>query len=184
MLSVIDVNTGEVRLAHGKGILRAVALGSCVAVSAYDPPTGTAGMAHIMLPGKAPKSKESLPNRYTANALDFMLHRLKKRGVRQENLIVCLTGGGNVLNDRHDTICKSLIASVMQELKVRNILCQAKKLGGNLRRSLSLNAADGTVVYTEGNSGERLLWRKTKKLRIEAVDNEQKKDPIRKTAEA
>src|SRR4030042_1539507 len=52
---IIDVNTGEVKAAVEKGILRSVGIGSCVVVAAYNLRRKIGGMAHIMLPGIAPQ---------------------------------------------------------------------------------------------------------------------------------
>ena len=50
MKDFVDVNTGEVVVCRGKSTLRAFAMGSCIAVAAYDAAAQIAGMAHIMLP--------------------------------------------------------------------------------------------------------------------------------------
>ena len=36
MKDVVDVNSGEVKIGRGKMMLRSVAIGSCVVVTAYD----------------------------------------------------------------------------------------------------------------------------------------------------
>jgi len=49
MKKVVDVNTGEVVVRRGEFILRAMAIGLCVVVAAYDSKTKIAGMAHIVV---------------------------------------------------------------------------------------------------------------------------------------
>ena len=55
MREIIDVNTGEVFVGNGTLTLRALAIGSCIVIAAYDLKTKNAGMAHIMLPDTAPE---------------------------------------------------------------------------------------------------------------------------------
>ena len=55
MEEIIDVNTGQVRFGRGDVVLRSLAIGSCIAVAAYDAEARVGALAHIMLPGRAPE---------------------------------------------------------------------------------------------------------------------------------
>ena len=71
---IIDVNTGQVKAAVGKGILRSVGIGSCVVVAAYNLSRKIGGMAHIMLPGIAPQ--QSLEKtKYAFDGIEQLLNR-------------------------------------------------------------------------------------------------------------
>ncbi len=47
---VVDVQTGAVKACKGKGGLQASAIGSCVAVAAYDPRARVGVLAHVNPP--------------------------------------------------------------------------------------------------------------------------------------
>ena len=57
MKKVIDVQIGEVRAEQGKAILKSKAIGSCIAIAAYDATKNIAALAHVMMPGSAPINK-------------------------------------------------------------------------------------------------------------------------------
>ena len=71
----IDVQTGEVKAATGKVILRSIALGSCVAIVAYDPNMKNGAIAHVMLPGKA--TTRTKPDEITKYAENITLNNVK-----------------------------------------------------------------------------------------------------------
>ena len=87
-------------------IIRALALGSCIAVVAYDAKNRIGGIAHIMLFGKAPENKNQEENKYAENAISNLLLQMQKAGADKESMEFCLAGGANVLRRNDDTIAK------------------------------------------------------------------------------
>ena len=158
MNEIIDINTGQIAVRRGRCVLRAMALGSCIAVAAYDSRARIAGMAHIMLPGGAPRR----------GARRYALCGVRDRdaagpdgrgGLRCWRAIeVCLVGAGNVLRNEQDTICGDNIRSVTAVLRERNIPIRASVLGGNERKSAYLDAETGRISFTEGSGAEQVLW--------------------------
>jgi len=155
---VIDVSTGKVRVARAGVTLRSVAIGSCIVVAAYDSSKKVGAMAHIMLPGRAPK-KTSQKTKYAADAIEKLVDKITRAGSSKDALEVCLVGGGNVLRKQDDTICKDNIESTTRLLEDRNIPIRATVLGGTERKGVSLDVGKGTVSYTEGEKREKLLWK-------------------------
>jgi len=158
MKEIVDVNTGEVEIRRVKFILRAMAIGSCIVVAAFDPKTQIAGMAHIMLPGCAPE-KTAEKTKYAADGIEQMLTQMFESGCRIENTEVCLIGGGNVLQKEDDTICADNIKSVTEVLEEKLIPVKASLIGGYKRKSAFLDAETGNVSYSEGDDQEKWLWR-------------------------
>ncbi|MHC4464156.1 MAG: chemotaxis protein CheD, partial [Planctomycetota bacterium] len=115
MREIIDVNTGEVKVGGEKVVLRSIAIGSCV-IAAYDSEKKIGAMAHVMLPGSAPK-KALERTKYAANAIEEMIYQMTGAGADKDNIEVCLVGGGNVLKKEDDTICRDNIKSTTQLLK-------------------------------------------------------------------
>lgn len=159
MEKVIDVSTGMVEASKAGIILRSLAIGSCVVIAAYDSSKKVGAMAHIMLPGRAPKGAYDKRTRYAANAIDEMINGMTRTGANQCDLEVCLVGAGNVLKKRDDTICKDNIESTTELLEKKHIPVRATVLGGTERKCVSLDVESGSVYYTEGDRKEKLLWK-------------------------
>ena len=156
---VVDVMTGEIAEGAEGCQLHASALGSCIAIATYAPLVHHGVLAHVMLPGQAPPRCPDRPTRYAADAIVAILERMAARGAKAAELVVCLAGAGNVLNREDDTICRDNIASVTALLSAHGIVPVATSLGGNLRRSLTLDVTSGRFTVAEGDSPERELWR-------------------------
>lgn len=145
----IDVYTGKVIVSSKPVILRAMALGSCVAVMVYDRYRKIGGLAHIMLPGRSPKQDVEDRTKYAENAIDFLLDSIKRIGAKAEDLEVNLVGGANVLGE--GSISKEVANSISGYLKKLGIEPKNEKTGGTERRSASLYIESGKVFYTEGD---------------------------------
>jgi len=159
MKETIDVPTGRVKADCRGVILKSKAIGSCVAVVAYDAIKKIGAIAHIMLPGTAPGNKKnSEKTKYSANAIEEITHQMTRLGSEIENVVVVIVGGGNVLNRKDDTICKDNIKSTLEILKKKHLKVMAKAVGGISRRSISLDIEHGIINYTEGDGSEKQLW--------------------------
>ena len=157
---VSDVQIGQVKAGRGKVILQSKAIGSCVAIVAYDATKHIGALAHIMLPGRAPaKKKREERTKYAANAIDAIVSKMSKLGSKKDDIEATLVGGGNILNREDDTICNANIESTLGLLEKKGLNVRAKAVGGIARRSVSLNVERGIVSYTEGDSSEELLWK-------------------------
>lgn len=154
---IIDVNTGHVAVGDSGFVLRANAIGSCIVVTSYDARTRNAGMAHILLPGRAPAKAEAR-TRYAVDAIERLLALLEQAGSAQEDIEACLIGAGNVLRDEAETICKHNIESVTQILTEKNIPIRACNLGGYERKSAILDITTGRLSCTQGDGPPVLLW--------------------------
>ena len=155
---IIDVNTGEVKAAVEKGILRSLGIGSCIVVVAYNFSRKIGGMAHIMLPGTAPQ-QSSEKTKYAFDGIEQLLNQMLEAGAGTDGIEVCLVGAGNVLQKSDDTICDANIESVTGILEEKNISVMALVLGGTKRKSVLLDVENGSISYTEGDDPVKLLWR-------------------------
>ncbi|HEG42521.1 MAG TPA: hypothetical protein ENH94_00580 [Phycisphaerales bacterium] len=154
---VIDVNTGQVKVVSGSGVLRSVAIGSCVVVAALNFAKKIGAMAHIMLPGSAPEDAPE-KTKYAADAIDEMLNLMGDEQSQRSDIHVCLVGAGNVLKRNEDTICEANIESIMRILKEKDIAVRASALGGTKRKSAYMDIDSGDISYTEGDEKEKILW--------------------------
>jgi chemotaxis protein CheD len=160
MKETIDVQIGEVKAECGGVILKSKAIGSCIAIVAYDAMRKIGAMAHVMLPGRAPANKKSSERmKYAADAIDVLVNRMIQLGSRNGDIEVVLVGGGNVLDRPDDTICRDNIESALEFCGKKHMRVKAQAVGGTERRSVSLDVECGTVFYSEGNGSEVELWR-------------------------
>jgi chemotaxis protein CheD len=166
MTKIVDVQIGQVKAVKGKVILQSKAIGSCVAIVAYDATKNVGALAHVMLPGRAPAKKSVEKTKYTANAIDAIVNEMSKLGSKKDDIEVVLVGGGNILKREDDTICKDNIESALKLLSEKQLKVRAQAVGGTARRSVSLDVERGIVSYTEGNGSEKLLWKSTRKLTL------------------
>jgi chemotaxis protein CheD len=151
---VIDVATGEVRVSSSPVIIRALALGSCVAVVAYDKINKIGGLAHVMLPGKSLKKEQMEKTKYAENAIDTLLTNMQKLGSNRADIEISLVGGANMFGE--DSIPKEVVYSILGYLETVGIEPKNKITGGKNYRTASLDIASGKIFYTEGDnvSGE------------------------------
>ena len=158
MKKIVDVQIGQVKTAKGKVILQSKAIGSCIAIIAYDPRKNVGSLAHVMLPGSAPADKKaSEKTKYAANAIATIVSKVSRLGPRKDDLEVALVGGGNVLNRADDTICKDNIESTLRLLSKEGLKVRAQAVGGTNRKSVRLDFECGIFSYSEGNDAERQL---------------------------
>ena len=156
-ITIIEVLTGQVKVLQGSGFLKASAIGSCIGLTAYDPLSTTGGVAHIMLPGKSPKTNKNEENKYTENAITNLLNELEMLGASNYNLKICIVGGANVLKKENDFVGLDVVNSIANYLKKKNLILLKSSLGGYERRSAKLILESGIVNYTIGDSPEKIL---------------------------
>jgi chemotaxis protein CheD len=156
---VSDVQTGQVKTGRGKVILQSKAIGSCVAIVAYDATKHIGALAHIMLPGRAPAKKAAEKTRYAADAIDAIVNKMTALGSKIDDIEVALVGGGNILDRKDDTICYANIESVQELLEEKHLKVRAQAVGGIVRRNVSLDVERGIISYTEGDGSKKQLWK-------------------------
>lgn len=162
MTKTIDVQIGQVETGRGKVILQSKAIGSCIAIVAYDAARNIGGIAHVMLPGSAPLRKAGERTKYAADAIDAIISKMARLGSKTDDIEVALVGGGNILGRKDDTICKDNIESILELLAKKGLKVRARAVGGTSRRSVSLDIERGIVSYSEGNGCEVQLWKAQK----------------------
>jgi chemotaxis protein CheD len=157
--NIENVQTGEVKTGNAGMILIASAIGSCMAVVAIDAEKLVGGIAHIMLPGKAPSGDTESPiTRYAENGFHKLLDLVYGKGARKEELTICLAGAANVLMDANDTICRENIDSVLRLCGFFGFAVKARSLGGFLRRKITLDIENCRVLCAIGDRPEFILW--------------------------
>ncbi|OGF52395.1 MAG: hypothetical protein A2044_02035 [Candidatus Firestonebacteria bacterium GWA2_43_8] len=158
MESIIDVATGEVKIRRGNKVLVATAIGSCVAVIIIDAKKKVGGMAHVMLPGKAPAGK-TFKTRFAFNAIEALLKKIYKLGASKKNMKVLIAGGANVLRLKNCHVGRDNIQAVTKLLEENGLVITAKNVGGTERRRVKLDIDNCIVYYNKGDGKNKILWK-------------------------
>jgi len=156
-METITIFTGEVKAVQAPAVLETWAIGSCVAVAAYDKQHKTGAMIHIMLPGKAPHKKNN-STKYAADALSLLVEKMTRMGSSINDIEVCLAGGANVLETTDGSVGRSNANSIVKILQEMNVPIAASDLGGRQRRSLRIDTGTGIVYSTTGDNTEQIFW--------------------------
>ena len=158
MKETITVFTGEIKTGSQTVVLKSSPIGSCVVVVLFDEKSKTGGMAHVMLPGKAPEKEDVIYGRYAANAIDILINELTARGLSPERLKAVIAGGGNVLKRVNDTIGTDNLDSVNQLLAKNKIETVAFSVKGTERKTVRFDVGAGVIYYTNGDDKEKELY--------------------------
>ncbi len=168
MPEIIDLYTGDVKVAQGRCLLITKAIASCVAVAVFDSALRIGGMAHVMLPGKAPKNYDYDESRFAQNAIDNLAGQMEVSGCITEHLEATVVGGGNVLRREEDSVGMDNLQSVKGILLNKKIQIVAEESGGYERRGLKLEVWSGKLYLSTGDEHFRpwLVFGNNKKLLI------------------
>lgn len=131
--------------------LKTIGLGSCVAVVCADKARKIAGMVHIALPDStmSPARARELPGYFADTGIEILFHNLAKVGFLQgqAGLEVKLVGGAAIMDPNG-----AFNIGKRNALAVKRILwglghgAIAEDLGGNISRTVTVDAATGTVT--------------------------------------
>jgi chemotaxis protein CheD len=129
------------------------ALGSCLAVTVYDPAACVGGMVHVMLPlSKIQREKaEKNPCTFVDTGVPLLFTECFKAGAEKQRVIVKVVGGASIRtfegND-YFQIGESNFALLSKLLRKNGILMKAHDVGGTHWRTVSLSLGDGRVTVT------------------------------------
>lgn len=153
----VVVGVGDMGVSNNPQItLSTYALGSCVAVVAYDPVMKAGGLLHLMLPESkiSPSKAQSQPAMFADTGLPLLFRSMSGLRGDVSRIRIFLTGGANVLCDA-DTfrIGERNILATTEYLNRNNYFIRFKEIGGTINRTVHLNVATGdiTLKTPEGN---------------------------------
>jgi chemotaxis protein CheD len=156
---VIGVGDGQVS-ADPAAVLVTYALGSCVALAAWDATARVGGMIHILLPESSVEGGTgNHPCKYGDTALPWLLKGLAERGAQRTRLRVALAGGANVVDDKGIfNIGKRNYQAMRRALWKLGMPVQAEDCGGSQSRTVGLEVATGRFwIKTGGGAASDLV---------------------------
>ena len=142
----------------GDDVLVTYALGSCIAVTIYDPVAGVAGMLHYMLPEAklSPAKAEENPYMFADTGIPRLFRRAYECGADKRRLIVRVAGGAQVMDQEGVfNIGKRNYLALRKILWKAGVLVQAEDVGGTNSRTVRLEVGSGRFWLHQPGSIER-----------------------------
>lgn len=155
----------HVRIAHfavtrGSGRLMAVGLGSCVAITLYDPVQRVGGLAHVLLPDPSVARDLTNPGRFASEAVPLLVEAMRAQGGRPP-YVARLAGGaalfGAMLGSPAGQMGERNIRAARAALEIAGLSIAAEETGGKAGRSVSLDVATGELTVKSVRGGIRVL---------------------------
>jgi len=141
-------------------ILVVYGLGSCVAISLYDPQIKAGGMIHALLPHAAGRPPGN-PAKFVDQGIGIMLEELLKLGAQRRRLEATIIGGARMLSgpgfENHFNIGEQNIQTAQAILQTMKVRLRGQEIGGNVGRTVKLHIANGTVIVKTLKEGEKIL---------------------------
>ncbi|MGK2907170.1 MAG: chemotaxis protein CheD [Desulfuromonadales bacterium] len=144
------ISIAQTRIGRAPAILKACGLGSCLAVSLYDPEARIGALGHMLLPCLPKQNQLSTKSKYVDAGITQMVDELVRAGAIRERLVAKITGGANMFETTYQTLINSVGArnakSARETLAELGIPLLAEEVGGNRGRSVEFDLSTGTMV--------------------------------------
>lgn len=155
-----DVGIGEyVVSAEKEDILKTYALGSCVAVLAWDKVNRIAGMIHVALPESSinPEKAVSKPGYFADTGVELMLKDMKKKGADLRKLVIKLAGGSSIMDaNRKFDIGKRNVIAIKRYLWKTGLGVVKEDVGGTISRTVSMEVSTGEIILSNAQGSWNL----------------------------
>ena len=148
---VLPVRAGQADFAVSRdpqAALCAGPLGAGLGVCVYDPEARVGGLLHALLPDSRldPSRAARQPGMFLDTGLAALLQNARSLGARAEKLLVCVAGGGRILEEGADfDIGLQNGAALGRLLDSLGLTIHAAAVAGQASRILQLNIATGQV---------------------------------------
>ena len=147
----IAVGMGEIQVTGAPNLLKAVGIGSCIALTLYDSHTRIGGLAHILLPSIDESIDRSYPTRFADFAVNALLSEMQEYGADIDSIEAKVFGGANMFPDSVSPdssldIGRRNLLAVLKELGSLGIEVAAKNVGGHVGRTVIFDTAQGSVL--------------------------------------
>jgi len=157
---VLRVKTADIKTARSPWILETLAVGSCVAISLYDPVEKMGGLCHSLLP--EPNADDEPPSpKFTTEAVDIMMEDLKRDGASSKRLEAKIIGGANLFEALGEGTEMSMgrrnVEAARTALEKLGVRVVGEDVGGALGRSMALYTDTGKVRIRSADGTEKVL---------------------------
>lgn len=158
----VKVAMGEAAVAETPSVIKSQGLGSCVALTLYDPWRKIGGLAHISLPPSTSVTRSDLSFQSADVAIAGLLEILLGRGAGRSRLEAKMAGGASMFaalpgqNEDHG-IGRRIVDGIREFLAKKGIPLVGFDVGGSQGRSVEFHLSDGKMlVRTTGKRDKKL----------------------------
>ena len=133
------------------------ALGSCIAVTIYDPVAKVGGMLHYMLPESSidKQKAEMRPFMFGDTGIPLLFKEAYNYGAIKERIVVKLAGGASIQDASGAfNIGKRNYLMARKMFWKNNVMIRGESVGGMISRTLYLEMATGRVCFKSSGMGE------------------------------
>jgi chemotaxis protein CheD len=124
-------------------------VGSCIAVSVYDPTRKLGGMLHFMMPlsSMSPDKAERNPAMFGDTGIPLLFRSMYSLGSRKQDLVVKVAGGSLPANDDSMFKIGRRNYTVVRKIFWKNgVLITAEDVGGREPRTVLLHLDSGRMT--------------------------------------
>lgn len=173
MASIVAVEMGETGLARSAEMrLRAHGLGACVGLCLYEAHARLAILVHVVLPATLPPSGLGArppiapsPGKCADTAVAHALGEIARQGGQAGRVQAALVGGAQIFTDAASDmgtrsrleIGQRNVHALKAELAHAQVPLCAEETGGHFGRTVTLDAATGTVWVRPVGLAERMM---------------------------
>lgn len=140
--------------------LRVLGLGSCIGLCLLDPVVKLAAVAHIVLP-QAKATGIADPGKYADTAVPYIIDQMTRNGAKKHRLRAAIVGGAQLFAfeaaSESFNVGERNIIAVKSHLAFAQVRLMAEDVGGNVGRTLVLNAITGDVRVRQPGMPERQI---------------------------
>lgn len=160
MRDPISVGLGEsVVSSDAEDVLVAYGLGSCVAVSMFDPERKVCGLLHAVLPEKI--SGADSGTKFVDSGIEELLVKMEHAGAQRTHLIIRIAGGANMITApgfaKSFDIGTRNIQSAHTTLKKLMLPLKGESVGGHTGRTVRLFVKTGQLTVKMVGGDEAIL---------------------------
>lgn len=164
MSNELVVKIADYKIAESPAIITTHGLGSCLAITIYDPHMKIGGLAHVMLPEPDLVRNQSNPAKFATTAIKELIQALEKKGCSRNRMVSKLVGGANMFSKllnsgktSYSNIGQRNIQQAKQELGNLGIPVIAEDTGADYGRSVEFLVSSGTVIVHSFKAGLKEL---------------------------
>ena len=152
----IVVQVSDARISKDPAVtLVTYSLGSCIAVTLYDPNTKIGGMIHYQLPDSSmdPDRAKKDPFMFADSGLQILIGKMVQMGASKQRMQVKIAGGAAMATGpKGFDIGKRNFLALRKILWKHGLMMGGKDVGASHPRNMYLEIEDGTVsVKAQGN---------------------------------
>ncbi|HVJ07076.1 MAG TPA: chemotaxis protein CheD [Acidisarcina sp.] len=156
----ITVGVGDCQVSNNPDAsLVTYALGSCMAVTIYDPMARVGGMLHYMLPdSRIDQTKASQrPWMFADTGIPLLFRWAYRLGAVKSRLLVAAVGGAQMVGtDGVFDIGKRNQLALRRIFWKAGVLVHCEEVGGNLPRTLWMNLGNGRILLRHAQQDREL----------------------------